>query len=178
MPAVCRDPDGVAVPEAAASLNWVFLRDSDDFAEGVATLTRALETDLDHVRTHTRLGVAAGRWEASGRDASQILRGAELTAAENWLVSAGEKQPPPTSGHREYGSSTLARRSSRSQPPVAGRVLTVYPCELCGGRAQLLAVARRHLTRGFTADERATDLSQHWRGPGRCPAGARPAGGS
>ena len=91
VPAVCREPDGVAVPEAAASLNWVFLRDSDDFAEGVATLTRALETDLDHVRTHTRLGVAAGRWEASGRDQSQLLRGAELTAAENWLVSAGRE---------------------------------------------------------------------------------------
>ena len=115
VPAVCREPDGVAVPEAAASLNWVFLRDSDDFAEGVATLTRALETDLDHVRTHTRLGVEAGRWEASGRDPSQLLRGAELTAAENWLVSAGEKQPPPTSVHREYvlASRTAATRRQR-----------------------------------------------------------------
>ncbi len=115
VPAVCREPDGVPVPEAAASLNWVFLRDSDDFAEGVATLTRALETDLDHVRTHTRLGVAAGRWEASGRDQSQLLRGAELSAAENWLVSAGEKQPPPTSIHREYvlASRTAATRRQR-----------------------------------------------------------------
>ena len=115
VPAVCREPDGVPVPEAAASLNWVFLRDSDDFAEGVATLTRALETDLDHVRTHTRLGVAAGRWEASGRDKSQLLRGAELAAAEQWLVSAGEKQPPPTSVHREYvlASRTAATRRQR-----------------------------------------------------------------
>ena len=44
---------------------------------------------------------------------------------------------------------------------VAGRVLTTYPCELCGGRAQLLAVARRRLTRGLTAVERSTYLSQH-----------------
>ncbi len=44
---------------------------------------------------------------------------------------------------------------------VTGRMLTVYPCELCGGRAQLLAVARRHLTRRFTADERASYLSRH-----------------
>ena len=124
VPAVCREPDGVAVPEAAASLNWVFLRDSDDFAEGVETLTRALETDLDHVRTHTRLGVAAGRWETSGRDASQLLRGAELTAAENWLVSAGEKQPPPTqctastcsrAAPRRRAGSGDRRRASRSR---------------------------------------------------------------
>ena len=115
VPTVCREPDGVPVPEAAASLNWVFLRDSDDFTDGVATLTRALETDLEHVRTHTRLGVAAGRWEASGRDQSQLLRGAELAAAEQWLVSAGEKQPPPTSVHREYvlASRTAATRRQR-----------------------------------------------------------------
>jgi WD40 repeat protein len=67
VPAVCREPDGIPVPEAAASLNWVF------------------------------------------------LRGAELTAAENWLVSAGEKQPPPTSVHREYvlTSRTAATRRQR-----------------------------------------------------------------
>ena len=112
VPAVCREPDGVPVPEAAASLNWVFLRDSDDFTDGVATLTRALETDLEHVRTHTRLGVAAGRWEASGRDKSQLLRGAELAAAEQWLVSAGEKPPPPTSVHREY---VLASRTAATR---------------------------------------------------------------
>lgn len=112
VPAVHREPDGVPVPEAAAALNWVFLRHGDDFAEGVATLARALETDLDHVRTHTRLGVAARRWEASGRDASQLLRGAELAAAERWLVSAGEKQPPPTQVHREY---VLASRNAATR---------------------------------------------------------------
>lgn len=30
VPVVCREPNGAAVPQAAASLNWVFLRDSDD----------------------------------------------------------------------------------------------------------------------------------------------------
>ncbi len=116
VPAVCREPNGAPVPDIAASLNWVFLRDGDDFAEGVETLVRALETDLDHVRTHTRLGVAAGRWETSGRDNSQLLRGAELTAAEQWLVQVGEKQPPPTQLQREYvlASRTAASRRQRT----------------------------------------------------------------
>jgi WD40 repeat protein len=116
VPAVCREPNGAPVPDVAASLNWVFLRDSDDFDAGVATLVRALETDLDHVRTHTRLGVAAGRWESSNRDSSQLLRGADLAQAEQWLVGAGEKQPPPTQFHREYvlASRTAASRRQRT----------------------------------------------------------------
>ncbi len=127
VPVVCREPDRAPVPEAAASLNWVFLREGDDFVDGVATLARALETDLDHVRTHTRLGVAAGRWEASGRDQSQLLRGAELAAAERWLVSAGEKQPPPTQVHREFvlASRTAATRRQRTVVAAVSIALVV-----------------------------------------------------
>ncbi len=102
VPVVRRDPDGVAVPPAAASLNWIFLREGDDFDAGLGQLLAALEQDLDNVRTHTRLGLAAGRWEASGRDKSQLLRGAELAAAESWLVSGTDKEPEPTQLQREY----------------------------------------------------------------------------
>jgi WD40 repeat protein len=38
----------------------------------------------------------------------------------------------------------------------AGDRLSVYPCDLCGGLPQLLAVAKRYVTRGLTAQERAT----------------------
>jgi WD40 repeat protein len=116
VPVVCREPEVGSVPEAAAALNWVFLRDSDDFAAGIEVLVRALETDLEHVRTHTRLGVAAGRWETSDRDNSQLLRGGELAAAEAWLVGVGDKQPQPTQLQREYllGSRQAATRRQRT----------------------------------------------------------------
>jgi WD40 repeat protein len=121
VPVVHREPDAGSVPEAAAALNWIFLRDGDDFAAGVEILVSALETDLEHVRTHTRLGVAAERWEASGRDASQLLRGAELTGAEAWLVGVGDQPPLPTQLQREY---LLASRqaATRRQRVIIGGV--------------------------------------------------------
>jgi WD40 repeat protein len=121
VPVVHREPEVGSVPEAAAALNWVFLRDGDDFAAGIEVLVRAVETDLEHVRTHTRLGVAAGRWETSGRDHSQLLRGAELAAAEAWLVAVGDKQPQPAQLQREY---LLASRqaATRRQRTIIGGV--------------------------------------------------------
>ncbi len=121
VPVVCRDPGGVNVPERAAALNWVFLRDSDDFDAGFQALVTALETDLDHVRVHTRLGVQADRWESSGRDASQLLRGSDLAAAEAWLVAGAGKQPEATQLQREY---LLAGRqgATRRQRTIIGAV--------------------------------------------------------
>ncbi len=120
LPILHREPDGNAkVPDAAATLNWVYLRDSDDFNAGVAQLVSAIETDLDHVRTHTRLGVAANRWEASGRERSQLLRGSDLSDGEAWLVAAANKQPPATELQRAY---LLASRqaATRRQRAVIG----------------------------------------------------------
>ncbi len=121
IPVVRRDPNGTHVPDAAAALNWIFLRERDDFGTGVTQLVGALEQDLDHVRTHTRLGVEANRWEQSGRERSQLLRGAELSAAEAWLVAGADKQPEATQLQREY---VLAGRRSatRRQRTVIGAV--------------------------------------------------------
>jgi WD40 repeat protein len=121
VPVVRRDTDGAKVPDAAAELNWIFLREGDDFDGGVGQLVSALEQDLDHVRTHTRLGVAATRWDAGGREPSQLLRGAELAAAEGWLVGGADKQPAPTQLQREY---VLASRqaATRRQRTVIGGV--------------------------------------------------------
>ena len=121
VPVVVRDADMAMVPEAAAALNWVFLRDSDDFEAGVKTLTTALETDLEHVRTHTRIGVEATRWEQSGRDSSQLLRGSDLAAAEAWLAAGAGKSPEATALQREF---LLAGRqaATRRQRTILGAV--------------------------------------------------------
>ncbi len=121
VPIVRRDPDGARVPDAAAALNWIFLRESDDFDAGIAQLVAALEQDLDHVRTHTRLGVEANRWEQSGRERSQLLRGAELSAAEAWLVAGTDKKPEATQLQREYVLASR-RAATRRQRTVIGAV--------------------------------------------------------
>lgn len=121
VPVVWREPDGAPVPEAAAALNWVFLRAGDAFDAGIEHLTGALETDLEHVRTHTRLGVAAARWQASERDRSQLLRGTDLAAAEAWLVSGAGKAPEATALQREYVLDSR-RAAQRRQRIVLGAV--------------------------------------------------------
>ncbi len=118
VPVVCREPDGRAVPEAAAALNWVFLRTEDDFDAGFAQLVSALETDLNHVRTHTRLGVAAARWESSGHDKSLLLRGSDLATAEAWLVAGAGKQPEATQLHRQYVLSSRQAATRRQRTTI------------------------------------------------------------
>jgi cytochrome c len=51
----------------------------------------------------------------------------------------------------------LSPDGSRFVVAVAGHVST-YPCDLCGGLKELLAVSRRNVTRGFTPAERARFL--------------------
>ena len=120
VPVVRRDADGAKVPDVAAALNWIFLRDGDDFDAGIGQLVSALEQDLDHVRTHTRLGVAATRWDAGGREPSQLLRGEELAAAEGWLVAGADKQPAPTQLQREYVLASRQAASRRQRTVIAG----------------------------------------------------------
>ena len=43
------------MPETLGKLNWIFLRDQDDFEKGVDTLLTAVDTDLEWVDAHTSL---------------------------------------------------------------------------------------------------------------------------
>ena len=48
------------------------------------TLRSWLDEDREGIRLHRRLGNAARLWEAGGREASDLYRGARLTAALDW----------------------------------------------------------------------------------------------
>jgi hypothetical protein len=58
IPLLHRAVPDMSVPEALAKLNFVFLRDSDDFEPAFRSLLEALDSDLDWKRAHTRLLVA------------------------------------------------------------------------------------------------------------------------
>lgn len=102
VPVVCRDIGGAAVPESISRFNYVFLRDGDDREDGLKKLVRALESDFDHVKLHTKLLVGAREWERSGRRRGRLLRGDALREADRWLAEIGEKQPRPTALHAEF----------------------------------------------------------------------------
>lgn len=90
-----------------------FLARDRDFAANFKELIRTLDADPEHLRFHTRLLMQAIAWDERSRRESLLLRGAELTEAEQWLLQAAGKQPSPTALQGEYVS--VSRRSAAGQ---------------------------------------------------------------
>lgn len=108
------EPD--LVPEPIRFHNWIYFRDADDFDAALETLDTALHLDLDWLHAHTRLLVRAVEWDQNGRDASFVLRGRDLDAADDQLsLGAQHKTPALTGLQTEYlaASHRAATRSTR-----------------------------------------------------------------
>ena len=96
IPLVRREVDTKTVPDSLAKLNWLFFREHDNFDASFQTLVKAINTDLDHVRTHTRFLLKAIDWETKGHDQGLLLRGLDLKEGEAWLAQNSEKEPKST----------------------------------------------------------------------------------
>jgi hypothetical protein len=107
VPILRRQVDATTAPDVLESHNWVFFRESDDFGKSLERLVQAMDTDLEWVKSHTRLLTRAVEWESRGRDRSFLLRGSDLEAAEEWQARATDKEPELTSLQRQY----ILRRS-------------------------------------------------------------------
>ncbi len=90
------------VPEALRRINWIHWTDAEGPDGIMLRVIEAIETDLEHVAVHTRVLVRAAEWEARGRNASYLLRGADLSEAERWLGRSGGKLPVPSRLHTDY----------------------------------------------------------------------------
>jgi len=103
VPVVWQDTEAKEVPEALVKFHWIFFRLQDDFTNALNLLMKALDTDLEWTRTHTRLLVRAKEWEAHGNDDSFLLRGIDLQHAITWLTQADSvEHPTPTALHLDY----------------------------------------------------------------------------
>jgi WD40 repeat protein len=88
-------------------INWLRMVDNVDvgdidFVNLSKKLINIINTDLDHVRSHTRLLVRAKEWEAYQYNQSYLLRDDDLENAESWLKTILDKQPQPTELHYQY----------------------------------------------------------------------------
>lgn len=88
--------DPALVHPSISSHNWLFFRETDDFNAAFEELIRAINTDLEYVRVHTRLLVRAIEWQAKNQNPSYLLRGDDLVDAETWLVQSASQEPRPT----------------------------------------------------------------------------------
>jgi formylglycine-generating enzyme required for sulfatase activity len=102
IPVVILDVKAEDVPPELGSLNWIFLRDSDDFQAGFARLVTAIRTDYEWVQAHRRLQVRALEWERSGSENSFLLRGRDLQNAESMVAGHALREPYPTELQRSY----------------------------------------------------------------------------
>src|SRR3990172_1706446 len=113
VPVLVRPTDPSSVPPALAALNWI---DGTGGAieESAERIVQALETDLDHVKAHTRLLVRASEWDGRHEPRSLLLRGEDLKEAEALLVAAQGKEPAPTPVQARF---VQASRSGATRPP-------------------------------------------------------------
>jgi hypothetical protein len=155
IPVVCREVEAKAVPEALGKLNWIFLRDQDNFDKGIDTLLSAVDTDLEWVDAHTNLLEKATEWDKKTRDQSLLLRGGELKEAEAWQVKSAGKEPKPTELMASFIVTSRQGETRRQRKVLVGvsvgfvvvlvlAILAIYQwlraeTELATARAQNLA---------------------------------------
>ncbi len=95
IPIVLRDVDPKDTIESIRKLNWTFIRETDNFEEGLAKVKTAIELDLDWLEEHRRLQVRALEWHRK-KDISLLLRGRDLRNAQRMVATATSKDPIPT----------------------------------------------------------------------------------
>ncbi|MBD2543577.1 TIR domain-containing protein [Planktothricoides raciborskii] len=90
---------------ALAKVQWIdFTQHEGDFYANFSELVRTLDTDRDHVQSHTLWSQRALEWEEKSQTKDLLLRGSELNVAESWLreSEAENKQPPATDLQKKF----------------------------------------------------------------------------
>ena len=98
-------------------VNWLFFNDDSTFEEDFRNLIDTLDTDLEHVRTHTTLQVRALDWFENDKNWSFLLTGVQIDHAEEWLETAisEAKSPRPTELHSEFIKASRQQQDEQEQ---------------------------------------------------------------
>jgi hypothetical protein len=86
-------------------LNWVYFRESDDFATSLEGLCETINRQKNYVEQHTNLLIRALEWERNQKQTNSLLIGEERQKAEDWLKTkfSNEQLPCiPTDLHCEF----------------------------------------------------------------------------
>ncbi|MEO0561824.1 MAG: TIR domain-containing protein, partial [Chloroflexota bacterium] len=105
---------------AVSRHNWLYFEDMNTFDESLDRLISVIETDLAHVKEHTRLLVRASEWDRRDQGASYLLTGDELHEAEDWLTTGMDKEPMPTTLHADFIGASRRAAEARQRRLLAG----------------------------------------------------------
>jgi WD40 repeat protein len=130
IPVVARPIDREMLPPGLGDFQFIPARGTFEanFEASSDLLVSAIETDLEWVREHTQWGLKAIEWDSHGRDASFLLAGSELEAAEQWLARQSGKRPEPTALHNEFvliSRQHVVRRLRRTRTVTAAALAIV-----------------------------------------------------
>src|ERR1041385_7213160 len=124
IPIALRDVNPNDTIETIRKLNWTFMRETDNFEEGLAKVKTAIELDLDWLEEHRRLQVRSLEWERK-KDTSLLLRGRGLRNARRMLETATPKKPPSTDLQRAFIQHSLRSERNRTVAWVATGIALV-----------------------------------------------------
>ncbi len=85
------------------------------FDEALEKLNKAIHTDWEWVKYHTRLQVNALLWESNQRNPSYLIRGSALDESEQQLLRASGKDPRPTDLQLEFVTASRKDQTQRQQ---------------------------------------------------------------
>lgn len=86
-------------------VQWIdFSQPEEDFYSHFNELVRTLDTDREHVRSHSKWVQRAREWRLNDKSADLLLRGHEFSLAEHWLKTAEQqhKQPQTTDLQKDF----------------------------------------------------------------------------
>jgi hypothetical protein len=140
IPIVFKDVDPADLPEALAARNWIYFRPSDDSAAALDQTVEALDSDLDWRDRHTRLGVRAGEWLVSFRDASFLLRGADLRQAQEWYEDKDRHSEQPSPAQVDFIAASRRAAAKRQRRLFTGLTVALVALVILS----VLAVVKRN----------------------------------
>ena len=132
IPIVINDVNPSSVHPALAAINWIFSRTNDEFQPAIADLITAIKTDYEWVKAHTRLQMRALEWERANNDKSFLLRGSDLSQAEEWFSKAAEKTPEPSLLQTQYLQTSRQEAVKRQRNLLLGVGLALVVTVILG----------------------------------------------
>jgi WD40 repeat protein len=124
VPIVLRDVNPKDTLDDIRKLNWTFIRETDNFDEGLAKVKTAIELDLDWLEEHRRLQVRSLEWHRR-KDTSLLLHGRDLRNARHMLQTYTSKDPTPTELQQKYIDHSLRNERNRTVAWVATAVAVI-----------------------------------------------------
>jgi len=118
VPVLVSPTDPATVPGALARLNWIDAT-NDDLESACDAVVLALETDFEHVKSHTRLLLRANDWVREGEHPSSLLRSRELAEAEQMIAESG-RDPEPTQLQTRFVLASRKAAGRRQRALIGG----------------------------------------------------------